>query len=490
MKRSEIAASKRDLQVLLEQQEKNWKTKFFVNSSENVLEAPPTHPSEYRSCSSSQNSTSKSNKLNNPLVTSQGGDPVDISCSSSSQGHRPSYQPPDPSKKLISSSFASSSQKPPGGGAGGSTTPAPHSSTSKQTSHQSGQESKAMSSGSQQHHSSKPSQSSPTGTSRLTQKAMEAKEREIRHLEAELSKLRGKLDSVTNSTNSTSFSQRHSRSRDSSTSRVEENLYLEKSATLLRPSFEPITSSSRKHGRREHSADRASLRHSSRISHYAGRASHHINPPAARISSSNANNSRTVTIAGNESDSGFSSTNHTPKDYLLIESVARSSNMRFSATLPRPERSSLLPSSSKLKSPSTGTSTAVQGANQNLLLSPTLLPCTVGEEIEHREDHIKLLESEKQRLEECLNSKDEHIRSLENQIALQQAHNLSHNCHDAILMTSSQLTSRSGSYLPHSTINGFSSPVEVFERPTNDDQIASYQVRNNLLRFIRSDVPG
>ena len=121
-------------------------------------------------------------------------------------------------------------------------------------------------------------------------------------------------------------------------------MYLEKPGTLHKPSLEPVSTSSccsRKHGRREHSADRASLRHSSRISHYAlGRASHHIiasggppppPPPTARISSniSQANNNnnnttgRTVTIAGNESDSGFSSTNHTPKDYLLMESVAR-----------------------------------------------------------------------------------------------------------------------------------------------------------------------
>ena len=140
MKRSEIAASKRDLQVLLEQQEKNWKTKFFVNSSENVLEAPPTHPSEYRG-SSSQSSTAKNSKLN-PLVTSLASDTVDIS-----QGYRPSYQAPDSSMKLISSPFASSSSQktpPGGGGAGTQSGAAPQSSsTSKQsTSQQSGESQK------------------------------------------------------------------------------------------------------------------------------------------------------------------------------------------------------------------------------------------------------------------------------------------------------------------------------------------------------------
>ena len=58
MKRSEIAASKRDMQILLEQQEKNWKTKFFLNSSENILEAPPTHPSDYQRPTQQQNASS------------------------------------------------------------------------------------------------------------------------------------------------------------------------------------------------------------------------------------------------------------------------------------------------------------------------------------------------------------------------------------------------------------------------------------------------
>ena len=453
MKRSEIAASKRDMQVLLEQQEKNWKHKFFVNSSENILEAPPTHPSDYRSAGVAGSSKSRASPKGGSASDNIDGSPC----------YRTSYQANEaPSKNLpnstTSKSFCSNSQR--SSSSGNSSNAPPPSNT--RTSIAAAPDPKSSSASSSHfHHRHSLSTNSPNSNAILTQKALEAKEREIRDLENELSRLREKVDPGAN----LNVSLKGSRSRDSSSSRIEPRSA--EHAAHHHPSGKHCCSGDntipRKH-KRDHSADKVMSRQGSRYTHHMSRPSHHhikhAPPPTV---------ARTHAGGGNESDSGISSTNHTPKDYQHL-----TVDPRLSAHyIPKPAKVSAS-SSSRVKS--------------GPKISPSVLPNNLGEEIELREDHIKFLETEKQRLEDCLTSKDERIRLLESQIG----HHPSQGANSAMSSqgiyyersTSSQLTLRSGSYMPHpSGINGYmlapEDPYQKLQPPSQQRNLPfdSYQVQ-------------
>ena len=427
MKRSEIAASKRDMQVLLEQQERNWKTKFFVNSSENILEQAPTHPSDYNR-PSGMNSSSRSRASPRSATGSDNAD-------DSSPCYRTPYHALEVAKNVTSKPSSASTLKPfnPPSNARTSIAAAP--------------DPKQGSSSTTTHHR-RSNQASPTGTSLLTQRALESKEREIRELEAELARLRERVGPI--SGNPLNVSARGSRSRDSSTSRTEQTLTVDNGEQHnSRHGSSDSNTMPRKH-KRDHSMDRLIMKHHQSTRHHVPRntrVDHHIRmhngPFTSQHVSIHSNRNPLVgaapTTTGSESDSGISSTNHTPKDYASIQGPEPLNPLRSSSTI----------TSSSYSRPtvkaSSGTTAQAGRLKSTAKVSPSVLPNNLCEEIELREDHIKILECEKQRLEECLTSKDERIRLLEAQVTSQQQ------------TTSSQMTSRSGSYLPHhqtGTING------------------------------------